>query len=80
MEKCTKVANIWRKMIYVYFLKILQNIKIVLKRVLARVCGVIVGRRLGGRLSTMIVATINDILFFLFSFLSLYIFLKEGVL
>ena len=50
-------------------------------------CGVPVGRRSGGRLATMLVATKNNILFFFFFLFSLFVlffpfstFLIEGVL
>ena len=42
--------------------------KLILKSILARVCGVPAGQCSGGQLTTMLVATNNDIIFFLFSF------------
>ena len=47
---------------------------------MARAIAVPVGRRLGGRLATTLVATINSIIFSLFLFLRCLLFFIEGVL
>ena len=60
----TKQPSFHFVMIFICFVK--TNV------ILARACGVPVGRRSGGRLATRLVATINVIIFFfsfLFSFL-----------